>query len=58
MKWTRIKQNLKSNLLEMKSGHLKIGIPTIINIRKLINLISRFHESYPNVTFQLSVIFY
>ena len=42
-----------SNLLEMKSGHLKIGIPTIINIRKLINLISRFHESYPNVTFQL-----
>lgn len=42
-----------SNLLELKTGHLKIGIPTIINIRTLINLISQFHEWYPNVTFQL-----
>ncbi len=45
--------NELSNLLELKTGHLKIGIPTIINIRKLIKLISQFHESYPNVTFQL-----
>src|SRR5699024_3248233 len=42
-----------SNLLELKTGHLKIGIPTIINIRTLINLISQFNEWYPNVTFQL-----
>ncbi|KRG08621.1 cidABC operon transcriptional activator CidR [Staphylococcus sp. NAM3COL9] len=45
--------NELSNLLELKSGHLKIGIPTIINIRRLIKLISQFHDSYPNVTFQL-----
>ena len=41
------------NLLELKTGHLKIGIPSIINIRRLIHLISQFHETYPNVTFQL-----
>jgi|SRR5699024_6303933 len=45
--------NELSNILELKTGHLKIGIPTIINIRTLIKLISQFHESYPNVTFQL-----
>lgn len=45
--------NELSNLLEMKTGHLKIGIPTIINIRKLIKLISQFHKLYPNVSFQL-----
>jgi DNA-binding transcriptional LysR family regulator len=45
--------NELSNLLELKTGRLKIGIPTIINIRRLINLISQFHEMYPNITFQL-----
>ena len=45
--------NELSNLLELKKGHLKIGIPTIINIRILIGLISEFHEMYPNITFQL-----
>src|SRR5699024_10657989 len=45
--------NELSNLLELKTGCLKIGIPTIINIRILINLISQFHEMYPNITFQL-----
>src|SRR5699024_6145775 len=45
--------NELSNLLELKTGRLKIGIPTIINIRILINLISQFHEMYPNITFQL-----
>src|SRR5699024_1974711 len=44
--------NEVSNLLELKTGRLKIGIPTIINIRILINLISQFHEMYPNITFQ------
>ena len=46
-------RNELSNLLELKTGRLKIGIPTIINIRILINLISQFHEMYPNITFQL-----
>lgn len=45
--------NELSNLLELKTGRLKIGIPTIINIRTLINLISQFHKMYPNITFQL-----
>lgn len=45
--------NELNNLLELKTGRLKIGIPTIINIRILINLISQFHEMYPNITFQL-----
>lgn len=45
--------NELSNLLELKTGRLKIGLPTIINIRILINLISQFHEMYPNITFQL-----
>lgn len=45
--------NELSNLLELKTGRLKIGIPTIINIRILIKLISQFHEMYPNITFQL-----
>src|SRR5699024_9486730 len=45
--------NELSNLLELKTGHLKIGINNIIKIRKLIKLISQFHEYYTNVTFKL-----
>src|SRR5699024_12799057 len=45
--------NELSYLLELKTGRLKIGIPTIINIRILIKLISQFHDIYPNITFEL-----
>src|SRR5699024_1710669 len=44
--------NELSNLLELKTRRLKIGIPTIINIRILINIISQLQEMYINIIFK------
>ncbi|RLQ94053.1 cidABC operon transcriptional activator CidR [Falsibacillus albus] len=48
--------NLQSeldNLLGLKKGHVRIGLPPIIDSRFFPNVIGRFHEHYPDITFQL-----
>ncbi|PTI84170.1 LysR family transcriptional regulator, partial [Mammaliicoccus vitulinus] len=39
-----------NNLLEIEEGHVRIGIPTIMNVNRFTKLISEFHQLYPNVT--------
>lgn len=41
------------NLLGLKKGHIRIGLPPIFNAEYLLQLIGRFHEKYPGITFQL-----
>jgi DNA-binding transcriptional LysR family regulator len=40
------------NLLELKKGHIRIGIPPIFDAQFLLQLIGRFHEKYPGITFE------
>jgi len=42
-----------NNLLEIEEGHVRIGIPTIMNVNRFTKLISEFHQLYPNVTFHI-----
>ncbi|WP_285768734.1 LysR family transcriptional regulator [Peribacillus sp. SI8-4] len=41
------------NLLGLKTGHVRIGLPPIIDASFFPQILSRFHEQYPNITFQL-----
>lgn len=41
------------NLLGLKKGHIRIGLPPIIDSTFFPKLIGRFHQKYPNITFQL-----
>ncbi|EIT84774.1 LysR family transcriptional regulator [Fictibacillus macauensis ZFHKF-1] len=41
------------NLLGLKKGHIRIGLPPIFDSRLFPKLIGSFHERYPNVTFEL-----
>lgn len=41
------------NLLGLKKGHIRIGLPPIIDASFFPRILSRFHEDYPNITFQL-----
>jgi DNA-binding transcriptional LysR family regulator len=41
------------NLLGLKKGHVRIGLPPIIDASLFPRILSRFHEDYPNITFQL-----
>ncbi|AOH53415.1 LysR family transcriptional regulator [Peribacillus muralis] len=41
------------NLLGLKKGHIRIGLPPIIDASFFPRILSRFHEQYPNITFQL-----
>lgn len=41
------------NLLGLKKGHIRIGLPPIIDASFFPQILSRFHEQYPNITFQL-----
>lgn len=41
------------NLLGLKKGHIRIGLPPIIDSTFFPKLIGRFHQRYPNITFQL-----
>ncbi len=48
--------NLESeldNLLELKKGHIRIGLPPIFDAHFFIKIIGLFHEKYPGITFQL-----
>ncbi|ASK61844.1 LysR family transcriptional regulator [Virgibacillus phasianinus] len=40
-------------LLTLKKGHIRIGLPTIINSFFFSDLIGSFHQEYPEVTFGL-----
>ncbi|WP_284140606.1 MULTISPECIES: LysR family transcriptional regulator [unclassified Virgibacillus] len=41
------------HLLTFKKGHIRIGIPSIVNSIFFSELIASFHKVYPEVTFQL-----
>lgn len=41
------------NLLTLKKGHIRIGLPSIINTFFFSQLIASFHREYPEITFQL-----
>lgn len=40
-------------LLTLKKGHIRIGLPSIINSFFFSEILSTFHQKYPEVTFQL-----
>ncbi|MYL34523.1 LysR family transcriptional regulator [Pontibacillus yanchengensis] len=49
-------QNLETevdNLLGLNKGHIRIGLPPIIDSHKFMDLLRSFHDQYPNITFQL-----
>jgi DNA-binding transcriptional LysR family regulator len=49
-------QNLETeldNLLGLKKGHLRIGLPPIFDAHFFLKIIGNFHEKYPGITFQL-----
>lgn len=41
------------NLVELKKGHIRIGLPPIFDAKLFPKLMSLFHEKYPEITFQL-----
>lgn len=41
------------NLLHLKKGHIRIGLPSIVNSTFFSQLIASFHQEYPEITFQL-----
>ncbi|OXS78043.1 cidABC operon transcriptional activator CidR [Domibacillus enclensis] len=41
------------NLLELKTGHIRIGLPPIFDAHFFLKIIGLFHEMYPGITFQL-----
>ncbi len=41
------------NLLELKKGHIRIGLPPLFDAHFLLKIIGSFHEKYPGITFQL-----
>ncbi|MGP7818837.1 LysR family transcriptional regulator [Niallia sp. 01092] len=41
------------NLTSLKKGHIRIGLPSIVNSFFFSQLIASFHKKYPEITFQL-----
>lgn len=41
------------NMIGIYQGQLKIGLPPLMNVKKLIQVIKEFHKKYPRVTFQM-----
>ncbi|MCI2254916.1 LysR family transcriptional regulator [Domibacillus sp. PGB-M46] len=41
------------NLLELKTGHIRIGLPPIFDAHFFLKVVGLFHEKYPGITFQL-----
>ncbi|SFK74938.1 transcriptional regulator [Salinicoccus halodurans] len=41
------------NMIGMRQGHIKIGLPPIMDAGKLMAIIKDFHDLYPKITFQL-----
>ncbi|WP_458414761.1 cidABC operon transcriptional activator CidR [Schinkia sp. CFF1] len=40
-------------LLGLKKGHIRIGLPPIFDAYMFLKIVSDFHEKYPGITFQL-----
>jgi DNA-binding transcriptional LysR family regulator len=41
------------NLLELKKGHIRIGLPPIFDAHLFLKIMGIFHEQYPGITFQI-----
>lgn len=41
------------DLRQLKKGHIRIGLPSIVNSFFFSRLMASFHEEYPEITFQL-----
>ncbi|WP_082234895.1 cidABC operon transcriptional activator CidR [Halobacillus massiliensis] len=41
------------DLLGLQKGHIRIGLPPIMDAEVFIRLLGDFHQLYPNITFQL-----
>ncbi|OKL36024.1 cidABC operon transcriptional activator CidR [Domibacillus mangrovi] len=41
------------NLLELKKGHIRIGLPPVFDAHFFLKIIGAFHKIYPGITFQL-----
>ncbi|OIK16473.1 LysR family transcriptional regulator [Bacillus sp. MUM 116] len=41
------------NLLGLKKGHIRIGLPPIFDAGIFLKIVGSFHEKYPGITFQL-----
>lgn len=41
------------NMVGIRQGHIKIGLPPIMDAGKLMEIIRDFHDLYPKITFQL-----
>lgn len=41
------------NLLGLKKGHIRIGLPPIFNAHFFLKIVGSFHEKNPGITFQL-----
>lgn len=52
-KQVKLMETELDRLLTLKKGHIRIGLPTIINSFFFSELIASFHQEYPEVTFQL-----
>ncbi|WP_101843045.1 LysR family transcriptional regulator [Halobacillus sp. Marseille-P3879] len=41
------------DLLGLQKGHIRIGLPPIMDADHFIKILGEFHQHYPNITFQL-----
>lgn len=41
------------NLLGLKKGHIRIGLPPIFDASLILKIMGKFHEKYPGITFQI-----
>ncbi|WP_173917180.1 LysR family transcriptional regulator [Halobacillus sp. Marseille-Q1614] len=41
------------DLLGLQKGHIRIGLPPIMDGEEIIQILGDFHQLYPNITFQL-----
>ncbi|WP_226580914.1 cidABC operon transcriptional activator CidR [Halobacillus litoralis] len=49
-------QNLQTqldDLIGLQKGHIRIGLPPIMDAEQFIQILGGFHEQYPHITFQL-----
>lgn len=41
------------DLLGLQKGHIRVGLPPIMDVAHLIGILGEFHQLYPHITFQL-----
>ncbi|WP_020008179.1 LysR family transcriptional regulator [Salinicoccus albus] len=41
------------HMVGLRRGHIKIGLPPIMDVSRLMGIIKDFHDMYPEITFQL-----